>query len=40
MEIPNATVWNGKYSVLKNFCSAEFLPYYTLENKSSMTNDL
>ena len=30
----SATFCNGKYSVLNNFCYAEFLAYYTLDNKS------
>ena len=30
---------NGKYSVLDYFCFAEFLAYYTLENKSSKTSE-
>ena len=33
METPSATLCNGKYSVLNDFCDAEFLAYYTLENK-------
>ena len=37
MERPNATFCNEKCSVLNNFCNAEFLAYYTLENKSSKT---
>ena len=36
---PNATSCNGKYSVLDYFCLAEFLAYYTLENKSSKTSE-
>ena len=30
----SAAFCNGKYSVLNNFCYAEFLAYYTLHNKS------
>ena len=37
MERPNVIFCNGEYSVLDNFCCAEFLAYYTLENKSSKT---
>ena len=37
MERPSATFCNGKYRVLNDFCHAEFLAYYTLENKSNMT---
>ena len=32
---PSATFCNEKYSNLNDFCYAEFLAYYTLENKSS-----
>ena len=32
MEKPSATFWNGKYSVLKNFCYAELLAYCTLKS--------
>ena len=35
VEIPSATFCNGKYSALNYFCYAEFLAYYTLENKLS-----
>ena len=34
-ERPSASFFNGKYSALNNFSYAEFLAYYTLENKSS-----
>ena len=37
VERPNATFCNGKYNVFDYFCFAEFLAYYTLENKSSKT---
>ena len=37
MERPDATFCNGKCSVLNNFSYAEFLAYYTLENKSCKT---
>ena len=37
VERPNATFCSGKYSVLDYFCLAEFLAYYTVENKSSKT---
>ena len=37
MERPSATFCNGKYRVLKDFCYAEFLAYYKLENKSNKT---
>ena len=37
VERPNATFCSRKYSVLYYFCFAEFLAYYTLENKSSKT---
>ena len=33
----SATFCNGKYSVFSNFRYAEFLRYYTLENKSDKT---
>ena len=36
MERPSATFCNGKYSVLNGFY-AEYLAYYTLENKSNKT---
>ena len=36
---PSATFCNGKYSILHDFCYAEFLAYYTLENKSSKTGE-
>ena len=35
MERPSATLCNGKHIVSNNFCYAEFLTYYTLENKSN-----
>ena len=35
VERPSATFCNGKYSASNDFCYAEFLSYYTLENKSS-----
>ena len=34
-ERPSATFCNEKYSVLNDFCYADFLAYYTLENKSN-----
>ena len=34
MERPSSTFCNGKYSVLKDLCYAEFLAYYTLGKKS------
>ena len=37
MERPSATFCNGKYIVLNDFSDAEFLAYYTLENKSNKT---
>ena len=37
MERPRATFCNGKYSIFYNFFCTEFLPYYTLENKSNKT---
>ena len=37
IERPSATLCNGKYSVLNNFCYAEFLAYYPLGNKSNKT---
>ena len=37
MERPCATFCNGKDSILENFYYAEFLAYYTIENKSSKT---
>ena len=37
MERKNATFCNRKYSMLDDFCYAEFLVYYTPENKSSKT---
>ena len=39
MERPSATYWNGKYSLLDNLCYAEFLAYYTFENKPSKTGE-
>ena len=36
-ERPSVTVCKGKYSILNNFCCAELLAYYTLENKSNKT---
>ena len=35
VERPSPKFCNGKYSALNDFCYAEFLAYYTLENKSS-----
>ena len=35
MERPSATFCNEKYSILDDLCYAEFLAYYTLENKPS-----
>ena len=32
---PSATFCNRKYSALNDFCWAEFLAYYTFQNKSS-----
>ena len=45
VERPSATFCSGKCSALNDFCYAEFLAYYTLENKSSnsceyQTNEL
>ena len=37
MERPSTVFCNGKYSVLNDFCYAEFLAYYTLENKLNKT---
>ena len=37
MERPNATFLNRKYIKLENFSYAEFLAYYTLQNKSGKT---
>ena len=37
MEKPSATLCNGKYNVLNDFCYAEFLTYYTREDKSYLT---
>ena len=39
MERSRATFCNGKYSILDDFCYAELLAYYTIENKSSMTGE-
>ena len=39
MERPSAIFCNGKYSILDNFCYAEFLAYYTFENKLSKTGE-
>ena len=33
----SATFCSGKYSVLNDFCYAEFLAYYTLESESDKT---
>ena len=33
MERPSLTFCDGKYSTLEDFCYAEFLVYYTRENK-------
>ena len=38
-ERPSATFCNGKYSISDNFCYAEFLVYYTFENKPSKTGE-
>ena len=35
----SATLCNGKYSILGDFCCAKCLAYYTLENKSSKTGE-
>ena len=35
MERPGAIFCNGKYSILEDFCHAEFLAHHTFENKSS-----
>ena len=35
MQPPSAIICDGKHSILANFCYAEFLAYYTLENNSS-----
>ena len=37
MERSSATFYNGKYSVLNEFCCAEYLACYTLQNKSNKT---
>ena len=37
MERPSASFCNRKYSVLNDFCYAEFLVYFTRENKSNKT---
>ena len=37
MEKPSATLCNGKYNVLNDFRYAEFLAYYTREDKSYLT---
>ena len=37
MERPSSRFCNRKYSVLNNFCYAEFLAHYTRENKSNRT---
>ena len=37
MERPNTTFCNRKYSILDDFCYAEFLAHYTLKNKPSKT---
>ena len=37
VERPSATFCNGKYNVLNDFCYAELLAYYTLENKLNKT---
>ena len=37
IERPNTTFCNGKYSILGDFCYAEFLAHYTLKNKPSKT---
>ena len=39
MERSSAPFCNGKYSILDDFCCAEFLAYYTLENKSNKTGE-
>ena len=33
IERPSATLSNGKYSVLNNYCYVEFLVYYKFESK-------
>ena len=35
----NIPFCNEKYGILDNFCYAEFLAYYTLENKPSKTGE-
>ena len=39
MERPSATFCHRKYSISYNFCYAEFLAYFSLENNSSNTCD-
>ena len=39
MERSNVTFCNGKYSILDDFCYAEFLAYHTLENKLSKIDE-
>ena len=39
MERPSATLCNGKYSILNDFCYANFLSYCTPVNKSSNTGE-
>ena len=39
MERSSATFCHRKYSILYNFCYAEFLAYFSLENNSSNTCD-
>ena len=34
MKRPSVIIWNGKYSVLNDFCYAEFSPCYILEINS------
>ena len=39
MEISSPTFCNGKHIILDEFCYAEFLAYYALENKPSKTGE-
>ena len=39
MDRPSATFYNRIHSTLGDFCYANFLAYYALENKSSKTGE-
>ena len=36
---PNSLISGGKYNHLNNFCNAEFLAYYSINNQSDNSSD-